>query len=76
MSVLFIIAGPHKADASDSDRLLFCLHPREHGRPSNSPAPGRRGVVLLPLRGPPEFRFPRKKTSFAEIHLFGSSRKM
>jgi hypothetical protein len=76
MSLLFVIAGPHKTNASDSDRFLFCLHFPEHGRPSNYPAPWRRGVVLLPLRGPPEFRFPHKKPVSPKFTFFGSSRKM
>ena len=40
---------------------FFGLLSRGHGRLSTSPAPWRRGALLLPLRGPPGFWFPPKK---------------
>jgi single-strand DNA-binding protein len=49
---------------------------RGHGRLSTSPAPWRRGALLLPLRGPPGFRFPPKKIGSAEQHLFRLLQKM
>ena len=41
-----------------------------HGRLSTSPAPWRRSALLLPLRGPPGFRFPPKKIGPAEQPSF------
>jgi len=49
---------------------FFGLRSRGHGRLSTSPAPWRRGALLLPLRGPPGFWFPPKKIGSAEQHLF------
>lgn len=54
----------------------FGLLSRGHGRLSTSPAPWRRGALLLPLRGPPGFRFPPKKIGCAEQHLFRLLQKM
>jgi len=49
---------------------FFGLLSRGPGRVSTSPAPWRRGALLLPLRGPPGFWFPPKKIGSAEQHLF------
>src|SRR6185369_13669918 len=70
MPLLFVIGGPRKANAGNSNRFLFCLHSRGHSRPSNSPAHWRRGVLLLPMRGPPDFRFPPKKPASPKFQVF------
>jgi hypothetical protein len=49
---------------------FFGLLSRGHGRLSTSPAPWRRGALLLPLRGPPGFRFPPKKIGSAGTTSF------
>ena len=61
---------------SGSYHSSFSLLSRGHGRLSTSPAPWRRGALLLPLRGPPGFRFPPKKIGLAEQHLFRLLQKM
>ena len=65
-----------RARGSGSDVPFFILLYRGHGRLSTSPAPWRHGALLLPLRGPPGFRFPPKKIGSAEQLLFRLLRKM
>ena len=55
---------------------FFGLLSRGHGKRSTSPAPLRHSALLLPLRGPPGFRFLPKKIGFAEQHLFRFLRKL
>jgi single-strand DNA-binding protein len=54
---------------------FFSQLSRGHGRLSTSPAPWRRCALLLPLRGPPGFRFPPKKIGSAEARLSRLRRK-
>ena len=63
-------------DRNGSYPSFFGVLSRGHGRLSTSPAPCRRGALLLALRGPPGFRFPPKKIGPAEQHLFRLLRKM
>ena len=66
----------HGPSGGDSYPSFFGLLSRGHGRLSNSPAPWRHGALLLPLRGPPDFRSPPKKIGSAEQHLFRLLQKM
>src|SRR5581483_1291731 len=66
----------HGPGRSGSYCSSFGLLSRGHGRLSTSPAPWRRGALLLPLRGPPGFRLPPKKIGYAEPHLFRLLQKM
>ncbi len=72
----FFPSFSHRASESGSDMPFFGLLSRGHGRLSTSPTPWRRVALLLPLRGPPDFRFPPKKISPAEEHLFRLLQKM
>jgi hypothetical protein len=65
--------GPERNGSYQSlFRVLAC----GHGWLATSPAPWRRVALLLPLRGPPGFRFPPKKIGSAEQHLFRLLHKM
>ena len=75
-TLYFIPPFPHRVYGSGSAMPFFGLLSRGHGRLSTSPAPWRRGALLLPLRGPPDFRFLPKKIGFAEQHLFRFLRKL
>jgi hypothetical protein len=66
----------HGLSGGGSYHSFFGLLSRGHGRLSNSPAPRRHSALLLPLRGPPDFRFPPKKIGLAETHLFRLLQKM
>ena len=68
--VLFVSSRLCRTGASGSDISFSRLLSRGHGRLSKSPAPRRHGALLLPLRGPPGFRFPPKKIGSAGRHLF------
>jgi len=70
LPVYFVSPCTCRAGGSGSDIPFFSLPSRGHGRLSTSPAPLRRGALLLPLRGPPGFWFPPKKIGPAEQHLF------
>lgn len=72
----FIRPSCYGPSRGGSYRSFFGLLPRGHGRLSSSSAPWRRGGLLLPLRGPPDFRFPPKPIGPAEQHLFRLLQKM
>jgi hypothetical protein len=74
--VRFVSSCLRRTGASGSDISSSPLLSRGHGRLSKSPAPQRHGALLLPLRGPPGFRFPPKKIGSAGRHLFRFLRKM
>jgi single-strand DNA-binding protein len=75
-SAHFIRVHCHGPGSGRSYPSFFGLLSRGHGRLSTSPAPWRRGALLLPLRVPPDFRFPPKKIGPAEQHLFRLLQKM
>jgi hypothetical protein len=75
-TLYFIPPFPHRVPGSGSDMPFFGLLSRGHGKLSTSPAPWPHGALLLPLRGPPDFRFLPKKIGPAEQHLFRLLQKM
>jgi hypothetical protein len=75
-TLYFIPPFPHRVRGSGSDMPFFGLLSRGHGKRSTSPAPWRHIALLLPLRGPPGFRFLPKRFGFAEQHLFQFLRKL
>lgn len=76
LMVYFISLCLCRGSGSSSAMAFAALLSRRHGRLSNSPAPWWRGALLLPLRGPPDFRFPPKKGGPAERHRFAFFQKM
>jgi hypothetical protein len=65
----------YKAERSGSVILFFSQLSRGHGSLSTSLAPGRRGSLLLPLRGPPVSGFLPKRLALPKRIFSGSSRK-
>ena len=76
LPLYFTFSCLRRASGCGSNRPFFGLLSRGHGRLSSSPAPRQRGALLLPLRGPPDFRFPPKKIGPAKHHLFRLLQKM
>ena len=68
----FIRVCCYRQGGSGSDRSLFSLLSRGHLRVSPSRAAWRRGAVLLPLRGPPGFGFPPKRTGPPRERFLGA----
>lgn len=70
LTVYFVSQCRCRGNGSGSKMPFFGLLSRGQGRLSESPAPWRHSTLLLPLRGPPGFRFPPKKIGSAEQASF------
>ncbi len=72
----FIQLIASKASGAGVDKPFFSQLSRAHSRLSTSPAPWWCGALVHPFRGPPDLRFPPKRSTLPSSIFPGSSRKM